>query len=313
MGVKPLELHENPRLAQITLAVSRNGSRHLLVPVSNSGPFISDNRSQGVDLSRRPWVDAGVARQFADLRCSSDYLFPQFSLICAEVISVIADVPGRPDQAIISVLERWRDLLRRSTTGLGREELVGLYAELLFIRDLVRLDANAIHLWNGPHRSIHDIVSGRTAVEIKGTTSNTEPRIVIHGENQLWRAKGDLWLLWIRLELNTRGCSLADLVEDIQECGVSASTIQAKLLEVGASAEILEKLREMKFVEIERRLYFVGQDFPRIVQSSFVGGMLPERVSEIRYTVDLSGYPSASEEQQKDLQTRLVALPPQNA
>ena len=69
--------------------------------------------------------------------------------------------------------------------------------------------------------------------------------------------------------------------------GYNTDLLNAKLelrgFEKGMSA------RKKRFILHEMLLYKVDETFPRITPDSFVGGVLPEGITKITYTVDLSG------------------------
>ncbi|MEK9507675.1 PD-(D/E)XK motif protein [Gemmatimonadota bacterium Y43] len=272
----------------VRLAVDQEGGRHLLIKVPHNAPFTPDRESRGVQLRRRQLTDGATVGTFADLVCDTHHLFPHFSVICTEVIEYLHEVPVRADRGIRVVLDRWRELLARAPGRLAENTIIGLMAELDLLHQLVELNPSAMDAWTGPDGAVHDFVRGAVSVEVKASVSNSEPAIRVHGERQLLVEDGQLVLTWTRLQRDSAGESVFEVVGRIVDAGVASDAIWLELGRIGVSRELQGELGAYRYKVTERRRYRVDEQFPKITPESFREGVVPAGTSRIDYTVDLA-------------------------
>lgn len=124
--------------------------------------------------------DRSERRAFADL----------FKHLCVDVVSAVlaTDSEQRAVDALCSRLSRWQKFLEDAAGGLSETRQTGLYGELYFLRRLLLAGCTprrALDGWKGPLGTNQDFMFGRSAVEIKSTTANTDTVLVIANERQL--------------------------------------------------------------------------------------------------------------------------------
>ena len=195
--------------------------------------------------------------------------------------------------AVRERLDRWERFMRAvDPEGLSREEQIGLYGELRFLRTL--LDAGvapdrAADWWHGPDAKNQDYQNGNRAVEVKTTTTNSSTAMRISNELQL--DDGDwerlfLLHLWLK-ELQDAGTTLPMLVEDLREglTGAARRTLDDRLMEAGYHDVHRALYERTGYVERERTYYIVEGGFPRVARADLRAG-----VSKVGYEIDLAGF-----------------------
>jgi hypothetical protein len=277
---------------QVLAALDVDGLRNLLVPIPPGVEVEPDLRSAGVHL--RGVVlqdDSGRETPFVDLACRRRHLGDIFAHLADEVVRELRRNPRGGAAVCRTVLSRWRELLERgSGRALGLEALVGLFGELWYLRELLRINPTAAVRWDGPLGGRHDFVARRIALEIKATLRREGRFFEVHGAEQLQPPQGGvLYLAAVKLESSPGGESVPGLVEDVLGlCGDRLEVLR-RLSAVGYDQRAADDYRAHLFEVREDRLYEVDDHFPRIVPSSFVGGGMPPGTIALRYTIDLSG------------------------
>jgi hypothetical protein len=276
---------------EILVAIDEDGARALLFPVAEDDNFAPDTSTK-VNLRRRTLRWSGGEGEFIAVTCRVDHLKPVFTTLAGDMLEAGSRSP-QPGVVLRQVLEEWRDLLsaeRRSI--LPRHSIVGLVAELMTLREVLRGDSHRdVSAWTGPDESLHDFRKGSHALEVKGSLIREGLYAEIHGLRQLEPpAGGDLHLLFFRFEEAPDGeLSLPDLVRDIVELGVDRREFVDRLARAGYHLSDEEAYSTIRLHCVERRVYGIDESFPRVIPRSFVVGDAPPGVILVRYTVDLTG------------------------
>lgn len=278
----------------VIFAVDNGQNRLLLISVAPGTRIQEDRRSSGVQTTSRELIDDGVRRSFLAIVCLKPHLNPLFSIIAAEIIERLQSEPSSPDITAQRVLNRWRELIERAPSELPpREVLIGAFGELYMLRQLVQYEPNSLRFWNGADRAKHDFLARSTALEVKTTTDRNRLHVTIRGHDQLEPpTNGKLYLALLRLErVGSHGESLFDLVEAITGMGADRMLLLSQLAKLDITYDILNNLKEDRYVVRDELIYRIDETFPKITSASFVGGRLPERVSSVNYQIDLAGQP----------------------
>jgi hypothetical protein len=276
------------------LAVDSQGLRHLLIPVRAGTKFEPDERSSGVRLSSRSLLDNGLGTSFVDVSCRKPHLFEVFRSLVAEVLETLVTEPGRPATVAQRVLNRWRELLDRDRPGiLSDEELVGLFGELLILKQLVQRTPGAVSIWSGPHGARFDFQRSTVCLEVKSTTSMERKIVHVHGIDQLDPGDGfDLYLAVIGLErVVDAGISVPEILGEIRQMAVDSLELASRLASIGYSEHDEAFYRERRFSLRSTDFFYVDGSFPRIIRSSFLMGDVPQQIESVRYAVDLTSSP----------------------
>lgn len=203
-------------------------------------------------------------------------------------------------------LKRWKAFLASANNRiLTQSEITGLYAELLFLEELLQKDITereAIETWVGTDKIHQDFMFGNSAIEVKALLSKDRSSVRISSENQLEAVCDNLFLRIYRLSIETQeGLSLNDL----------AYSILSNLLDYEAKGILQNKLLSVKYVHLPEyslhnylvtaeNTYCIQDGFPRLIRSK-----IPNGIVNIRYDIQLEQikqYQCDSGEVWKDLQ-----------
>jgi len=271
-----------------------HGGRHLLVSVAEPNSFREDRRSAGVQIRQAVLEEDGTSRVFLDVICLVPRLNDLFAEVASDMLEALFMDSSDPPRVCHAVLERWRELLDRPDPRLlGPQQLAGLFGELLFVRELGRRNPQqGVDGWTGPAKSQHDFARGSVAVEVKTTTVREGRVVQIHGAEQLEApSAGDLYLAFVRLDVEGIGTSVPQLIEEILELGVERRTFLDLLALAGYDSAKSPEYDRPLFAAREQMVYAVDDDFPRITDESFTRGRVPPGVLRLRYDIDLTNEP----------------------
>ena len=185
-------------------------------------------------------------------------------------------------------IKRWKAFLSGGPQRLSAEEIRGLFAELVFILELLNKNytrKSAVEAWLGSERSQHDYELSNRAVEIKSLSGAERNSIWISSEDQLESLKERLFLRTYRLSVaseppNAR--SLNRIVQEVEDrlSPDAVSELDRKLAVRGYAP--LPEYDEQSFVVSEVRTYLVTEGFPRIIRSRLGVG-----IRAVNYEIEL--------------------------
>jgi hypothetical protein len=279
-------------------ALDQSGSRHLLVPLGDEAPGLEDKASKGVTVTTRHLLaDAdGAGQRFIDVKCEQRSLKDLFSTVCDEMLSRLELSGEAPGLAVNVVLDRWRELLGPSGSRLLSEQAIkGLLAELHLLEEIARRSPHdALLLWTGVDMSRHDFTGEALSVEVKASTASDVIRVHINGLRQLAPPAegGTLYLLVERFErVPVGGDSLSDALHRLVETGIDELAILQAVGKVGIVPTDLDAYRAVRLARVERRLYLVDHQFPRLVPDMLHAMPAADRISGVEYWLDLGAQP----------------------
>lgn len=273
------------------VAVDSSDARHLLIPLDPHAdvPVVD---GAAVTIRKRTLIFDGAERVYADIVCARPDLYDQFAVLASEIIgaAVGADAPAA-DAA--RVIREWRELVAAlNPPRLDRGGLVGLFAELSVLRNVVAHDPRRrSDCWTGASRGRYDFQRGEIVLEVKGSTARRGRPIVVHGIDQLEAPpNGALYLSWIRLEVGIeRGESLRRVVDRLLDIVADPADLEQKLRRSGYEFDNPQAYDRPLLTELERRFYRVDESFPKLTRADLKGEELPRGVIAVRYELDLSG------------------------
>ncbi|MCO1655303.1 PD-(D/E)XK motif protein [Pseudonocardia humida] len=278
----------------VLVAVHKDGSRNLLIPIDAKHTLREDVDGNAVTLRRRVLEDATSRRTYAVLALVDGRLADLFTALCVEVVTRIAAKPDRAVTALRQTLADWRSLLSGSRRTLGPSELAGLFGELELLRTMVALDNGAVSFWTGPSGTAQDFHRGKLSLEAKATVSPESRTIRVHGAGQLAVAEsGRLLLVWFRLGAGG-GRSVPDLIDEIMAATDDEASFLAALREAGYLPTDRELYSRRLFEVDERRVFEIGPGFPRVTAAGLIGDATLAGVDRIHYDVDLDSAPAAA-------------------
>ena len=279
--------------------IGGRGERKWIIALEANETGLADRKSRGLSVSTIELADEhGGSRRYLVLECEEVAGHAWFDLIGADLATMI--VSQAPAQVVARVLAKWRRFWGQPLKDLlTREAQIGLFAELWFLSRWLYPAAGpetAVIRWRGPLGARRDFEWPGNAVEVKGSTLVRGPVFRIHGLDQLDPPCVDGTLLFFAIRLREDGGGDHTLPSLVQECttrfepdATALSLFETKLADAGYSPLHEADYAATRWRLVDERLYPVGKDFPRLGSENFPHG-LPGGISELAYSLDLSGY-----------------------
>lgn len=214
-----------------------------------------------------------------------------FKALCRDLIEVIISHEDRRKMvaAIEDRLRQWQRLLQRRPAPLTIERQMGLFSELLCLRDVAtkkeRSVGHAISSWVGPDFDKQDFLMSAAVVEVKSYRTSGGESVKISSVDQLYCNKDPLYLLSYGLTPSASGISVAELSHDIKGLLDSEhleDLFESKLWQYGYTHEDANGPLQ-GFVVDKIRVFKIVADFPRIVPTS-----IKSEITSVKYVIDLS-------------------------
>jgi len=238
---------------------------------------------------------AGIQRLILTLGKQVDH--DLFAGLCHTLVSSLAHASDSSSSLAVALthLGRWKSFLAgRSGQHLSAEEVRGLFAELVFLSELLDRFASmtdAVMAWLGPEKSHQDFIFGNTAVEIKSLSGRERSTVRISSEDQLESLNDALFLRTYRLSNlhdAPKAQSLNEIVAKVQSALSDATTVDEfdrKLVAYGYAP--LPEYDEPRFVVGDVSTFRVKDSFPKLIRSA-----LPEGVTKVSYEIRLEAIAS---------------------
>ena len=190
-------------------------------------------------------------------------------------------------------LNHWERFMR--TSGLGglcREDQIGLFGELLFLKTMLKdgvITGMAVTAWKGPGGANQDYQAGTRALEVKATTGNSASSVKVSNELQLDDTDCErlfLLVVWLR-EQDGAGQTLPELVGEIEEMleDTALQEFADRLVQAGYHDVHRPLYEGSGYTERSRHYYVVEGAFPRLRHADLRPG-----VSRVEYRIDVAGF-----------------------
>jgi hypothetical protein len=245
-------------------------------------PHISERFS-----SARLYTEGGAGAQELRLECGGGGYRNEFAVVCAQFLE-----PGlnEDDRGLLlghpsGWRKRWRELLGNA---IKQKRPYGVIGELLAFERL--LAAGEDPEWLGPVSNSHDIEAKAASYEVKSTVSKYSSTFHVASQYQLRETEGkELSIVHQRFEPSPSGHSIDSVVARLKSAGHDITQVESALSRLGY--ELGSSDRKLTYQLLQSTQYIVGAGFPRITDSDFVGGLVPNGVIALEYDVDLAGVP----------------------
>lgn len=286
-----------PAEQPVYLAIDGRGRRHLLIMVPDDTQNISQRETKGLEVTTaRFQVGTNPESLYVDLVCIDQAQDPTFSAVAQDLLRTLSRPRGLQRDSIISALARWRAFWSTRGDGMSREDALGLFGELWFMRRwLYPVNTEIVDRWQATDDARHDFQWPVVSVEVKTTASRTpgEPVHSISSLDQLDNPeRGQLFLFSLQvnedaLATNSLHSLVEGLTHELRNDFQAMTSLNDKLARRGYSpADRGAPTR--KFRSLAERLYRVEEGFPRITRQTFQPAGLPSGVVDIGYTIDLA-------------------------
>lgn len=285
---------------RLLAGIDAAGRRHLLILLNQTDADFHDSQSRGISvITQELAIPDHAPGRYLDITCLDISGYETFNLIGGELAAQLSGSEESASQVVSRVLAKWRRFWGQAPRHLlSREEQLGLFAELWFLRvwliPMVGLSV-AVQRWRGPFGSRHDFEWAGKSVEVKATSSVHERVHRIHGLDQLLQPETGVLLLFSQRLREEAGAtnSLPNLVascrEQLADEAHSLSQFEDALIQVGYSDADVDEYSQLRLRVVEEGLYQVQADFPRLTKSELCDGLLPG-VRDVNYEIILDGF-----------------------
>lgn len=230
-------------------------------------------------------ISTGEAMHALSLTTSVETIKDSFSALCETFVE-----PGESGEHRLTIetspvawWKEWKELLGNKNVD---ERIYDLLGELCVYRYLIKNSTECE--WNGPNGASYDIETNEMFVEVKSTINLQKTEITISNQFQLYPPNKPLAIVFCRFEPTIKsGISIDGVLSDFEDLGYNTESINSKIESKGY--EKGKSARKKTFLLHEMLMFKVDESFPKITPKSFAGGVLPEGITKIMYTVDLSG------------------------
>jgi hypothetical protein len=281
----------------VYLAVDSHHRRHLLVQVPDDTAPLTKRETRSLEVTiARFQVGSNPESLYVDLICTDSAQHVTFSAITQDLIRSLRHASSPPRDSIVSALARWRAFWMVKTGGMSREEALGLFGELWFMRRwLGAVNDAAVRRWQATDSARHDFQWLSASVEVKTAATQVAgpPVHRIGSLEQLADPEhGLLYLFSLQvckdaLAGNSLHSVVASLTAELQNDFQALSEFTDKLAARGYSpADQGTPSRPLRI--LAERLYRIAEGFPRLTRQSFQPGGLPPAIRSLEYEIDLA-------------------------
>ncbi|MBX5210787.1 PD-(D/E)XK motif protein [Rhizobium sp. NZLR11] len=194
-----------------------DGAPCLVALPGGAGNSIASFETAGLRLSRA----ADPAGLLLVLSLEEPSRRDLFAEICSDCIRTVLRWEDEGENELVTVLAArlaaWRAFLRDQTSGLSRNEMVGLIGELLVLDRLLDENAEAVAAWKAPDDGLHDFVLSGHGLEVKTALGPTR-QLHISTLDQLDDAGlASLHIAHVRLVESVSGDTLGQITTLIEQ------------------------------------------------------------------------------------------------
>lgn len=210
----------------------------------------------------------------------------EFALICSDFVDPGND--GKKRKEILANPDSWSafwsDLLGNTKKTKKVYDVLAEMGTLLYV---FNKDKSA--KWTGAKSGTHDIETKNFSYEVKSTNVKYGNTVTISSQNQLEPTFPNkvVKLSFCRLEKNPYGQSIEDFIEILGNQGYDLNEMEDNLKILGFAKG--RKERHDKYVFLEKKLFIIGEDFPKINFSDIKDEKTRDRLIKLVYTIDLTG------------------------
>lgn len=263
------------------LVIRMNGEYGVAVPFDKEID-IYEKFANARLYSKEIYID-GIIRKYLILSCFIENVRNEFATLCVQFIQPGENGEDR-SRLLKNPIEWWKHWKELLGNFIYDKKAYNIIAEMLVLEHLYKMNKNVE--WSASNSGSHDIESDNESFEVKSTIKRYGSIITITGQHQLF-SKKELYLYFCRFEESNIGLSVNDMKIKLINLGYDEAKLEMQLLKQGY--ELGSSIRDIKYKVLEKRKYFVGDNFPKITKDSFKEGMFPKSVVQITYSLDLGG------------------------
>lgn len=209
-----------------------------------------------------------------------------FKVFCDDLISSLEELldPAKVSQKLYSRINEWKGLLQgKLKKVLSLEEQMGLFSEVLTLKELILVNGGNINSWRGPDKDSQDFLCNNCAIEVKSCLSSKRRLATISSKYQLETEKQYLFMIVYSLTKTEKGLNLNQLINEtlkLIEIETEKTIFLKKLLELGYS---FEETGYYSFLVDSKAYFNIDKSFPKLISSN-----INSEIIEVKYKIDLS-------------------------
>ena len=189
----------------------------------------------------------------------------------------------------LNEIREFSKLINSSKKTMSKEQVIGLYGELLFFNELIKKGEKKnqiVYSWQLEGNRHNDFILSNEEYEIKTTTNPSSQVVHISSEYQLFSFnRSKVFLNHKVLKKDKLGTSLDNLINEIKikllDDRFANFMFSRKLLTYGYIS--CENSKNIFYKEISSKLFPINKDFPKLTIDE-----IPRKTSDIKYKIDLS-------------------------
>ncbi len=215
-----------------------------------------------------------------------------FFALCEDVCTVLADAVEELEAVRVfhSRLMRWQSFLKKGKfEGLSEEKQVGLYGELIIMKDVLLpafISSDVLKAWRGCKKANQDYQFPDWALEVKTSRATIIEKVSISNVQQLDEdGKAPLILTVVHVHSNmTSGSTLPEIVSQLRNTldGEASDLFEEGLFEVEYLDIHVPLYQDTKYQVLDVNHYEVSEGFPRLRKSD-----LPDGVKRVKYDISI--------------------------
>jgi len=224
----------------------------------------------------------------------NDYLLEFFYIFCCYLDDEFTSTNKSLGSVIKGVAKKWKDLTleQRSIKDLEK----GLLGELWFLSNLVsNFGPEMIKYWRGYDGDRHDFRIHNREIEVKATSSDDRQHY-ISSINQL-EPSLDCKLALVSIQLaptksTKNSISVTKLIKQIEQNipEIYSSMLIEKIMDyVGDDLKFIKGLNSKYIISTVPIIIEVDENFPKISHDEFINLKFHERISDIKYRLNVDG------------------------
>lgn len=215
-----------------------------------------------------------------------------FAALADYLLGRISRIENVDFRTVHDIIEQWRSFVQGKSETLSKSLQIGLYGELLFLKELITLlgEDHAIKSWCGPERNKVDfIISPLCVVEIKSSRDPLSNEVKISSLGQLSDGFERHYLRRYGLVESVNGVNVLELYRDIStnlDSYFNRDEFRVKIMEYGLNPLVdYESLLNLeKASEVDYDVQY--GDFPKITPP------ISPKIINVNYTINLDSQQS---------------------
>jgi Putative PD-(D/E)XK family member, (DUF4420) len=218
-----------------------------------------------------------------------------FSVLCEDLILSVSKITNEKVliKELLNRFGKWKSLFDKSASqGLSKEEQIGLFGELFFVRKCLQNTEkylDVVNSWVGSEGESKDFQLKKWGVEVKTSAGKSNEKVNISSEQQLDTSNFEKLFLY-HLSLQSKqedGETLNEIIDSVSTILAmdfnALNRFKNKLLIGGYFQQHSYLYEKIGYLFKEENFYEVRDEFPRIEEKD-----IGKQIADVKYTIYIS-------------------------